>query len=112
MRTLDGEINAPMRELRERALSAPIPLIDDDCAFSAGEWVRERYEAHLTLAMADIPPRFFDEILRFCQGLGPIGPEGFIAERVHLYAFESDDWNGAWGESLSWKLLESWKLQN
>jgi hypothetical protein len=87
MRTPGGELIASMGEPHDRTLAAPLPIVDDDCNFSPDEWVRERYEAHLTLAMADIPLQYFDEILQFCRELAPVGPESFLAERLHLYAF-------------------------
>jgi hypothetical protein len=106
----EGGRNESLQVLHERALDTLLPLIDDDCNFTPGEWNRERYDAHLTLAMADIEPRFFDEILEFCRQLEPIGPELFPAERLHLYAFESDDWHGHWAKTLNWKLVESWSI--
>ena len=105
-----GERNGPLHELHERALDALLPLVDDDCNFTPGEWIRERFEAHLTLAMSDIEPRFFDEILSFIRDLAPIGPPLFQAERLHLYAFHSDDWHGNWGPGLAWRLIDSWSL--
>jgi hypothetical protein len=60
--------------------------------------------------MRDIPVDRAGEILEFCQELEPIGPSSFLAEWLHLYAFRSDDWLGNWWESLSWSLLDSWRL--
>ena len=111
MNTQAGGQNAQLENLHERALAAIMPLVDKDCNFTFGEWVRERYVAHLTLAMADIPRQFFDEILRFCQDLEPIGLEWFLAQYLHLYEFRSDDWHGQWGQSLTWRLLDSWLLE-
>ena len=57
-----------------------------------------------------IEERFFGEILEFCQQQAPIGPDRFAAERLHLYAFESADWHGAWWHTLTWRLLDSWSI--
>ena len=46
----------------------------------------------------------------FVKHLEPIGPDTFLAERLHLYAFESDDWQDSWGDTLRWKLLDSWVM--
>jgi 2'-5' RNA ligase len=110
MRDPEGKRNDALQMLHERALDALLPLVADDCNFTLGEWDRERFEAHLTLAMADIEPRFFAEILDFCRQLARVGPASFHAERLHLYAFESDDWHGLWGKTLTWRLLGSWSL--
>jgi hypothetical protein len=40
----------------------------------------------------------------------PIGPPQFLAEVVHLYAFQSADWTGRYWETLTWELLHSWRL--
>ncbi len=95
MQDSNGTRNTGLEELHERALEKMLPLVDDDCNFSAHEWRHESFEAHLTLAMADIPSQLFDEILEFCQAVAPIAPQRFAAERLHLYAFESEDWHGA-----------------
>lgn len=110
MQDPSGARNAAMQELHERAVEKLLPLVDEDCNFSSNEWRYESFEAHLTIAMADIQPQLFDEVLEFCQALAPIGPERFIAERLHLYAFESGDWQGAWGKTLTWRLIDSWSL--
>jgi 2'-5' RNA ligase len=104
------ERNPPLQALHEAALTALMPLVAADCDFTAGEWKGPLFHAHLTLAMADIPPDLFDEILAFLREAEPIGPPAFPAEVLHLYRFESDDWAGRWGETLRWELLHSWRL--
>jgi len=96
--------------LDARALDVLLPLVDDDCIFSQQESRLDQFKAHLNLAMTDIELRFFDEILDFCIFLAPTGPEVLRADRLHFYAFESDDWHGAWGYSLRWTLVDSWAL--
>ena len=70
----------------------------------------ERFRAHLTLAMANVPERFFEEVLAFVREADPIGPSSFLAETVQLLAFHSEDWEGRWWETLRWRLLRSWPL--
>lgn len=107
----DGRTNVPLQELHEAAMDALLPLASPDCEFTnPSERIRERFHAHLTLAMADVPPFAFDEIYDFIGELGPIGPQVFTTEYLHLYAFESDDWGGKWWATLRWTLLHSWKL--
>lgn len=112
MRDAAGERNLALAALHERALEALLPLVDSDCNFSPYEWRLDKFEAHLTLAMTDIQPQFFAEILHFCQALAPVGPEMFLAERLHLYCFESDAWHGQWSKTLTWRLLDSWELSS
>jgi 2'-5' RNA ligase len=106
----DGRINQALQDLHEAVLDVLLPIVDEDCNFTWDDWVRERFHAHLTLAMADIPEAMFDEILAFVRDLEPIGPAIFTAEAFHLFSFESDDWAGLWGETLTWSLLHSWRL--
>ena len=96
--------------LHQRAVDALMPLVAGDCERTLNERLGAAYNAHLTLAMRDIPATQFDEILAFCRELEPIGPGSFMAERLHLYAFESGDWHGEWWDSLEWSLLDSWRL--
>jgi 2'-5' RNA ligase len=109
-RLADGSRNQALQDVHEAAMDALHPAIASDCDFSPREWTRERFEAHLTLAMADIEATYFDEIISFVHDLEPIGPADFIADTFHLYAFWSDDWSGRWGETLRWELRRSWRL--
>jgi hypothetical protein len=107
----DGRPNAPLQSLHEAAMDALLPLASPDCEFTTPrEPIRERFHAHLTLAMADVPFFAFDDISAFVRDLGPIGPQCFTAEYLHLYGFESDDWRGHWWETLRWTLLRTWRL--
>lgn len=106
----DGERNEALQSLHESGWTAITPLVDPDCAFTAIEGAMEHFHAHLTLAMADLREELFDEVMAFVQAAGPIGPEVFTAEYVHLYAFHSEAWTGKWWETLDWTLIQSWRL--
>jgi hypothetical protein len=105
-----NERNLDLQTLHEAALEALMPLVAPDCDFTPREGKGPLFHAHLTLAMADIPPFLFDEILAFVREAEPIGPRSFTAEVLHLYRFESDDWAGRWGDTLRWQILHSWHL--
>jgi hypothetical protein len=60
--------------------------------------------------MADIPDFLFDEVMEFVLDFGPIGPDAFVADTFHLYAFASEDWGGSWWDTMSWRLLDSWRV--
>src|SRR5688572_23381023 len=79
------ERNPQFQALHEVALEALMPLVTPGCAFTAGEWKGPLFHAHLTLAMADVPEAFFDEILAFVREAEPIGPPTFTAEVVQLF---------------------------
>ncbi len=108
--TAEGHRNEALQALHEAGWNEITPLVHPACAFTAIEWAVERFTAHLTLAMADLREELFDEVIAFVQDAGPVGPETFTAEYVHLYAFQSDDWTGRWWETLEWSLLQSWRL--
>ncbi|CAN5659598.1 hypothetical protein BH23CHL5_BH23CHL5_04270 [soil metagenome] len=110
MRMPDLAQNDMLQALHDRALEVLMPLVSGTCNFTPNEWLGVRFEAHLTLAMADIPSTLFNEVLQFVQALEPVGPEMFMAERLHLYAFESEDWHADWWDSLRWELIDSWNL--
>lgn len=44
-----------MQSLHEAVFSSIASLVHDACDFTPREWALERFFAHLTLAMADIP---------------------------------------------------------
>jgi hypothetical protein len=109
-RTPDGSRNEPLQAVHASALTALLPLVASDCNFTPHEWYGDRFSAHLTLAMADIPGWAFGEVLDFVRQAAPIGPPTFTADTFHLFAFFIEDWEGNWWETMRWKLLHSWRL--
>lgn len=105
-----GEANVEMQVLHEAVFTALGPLIHPHCDFTPREWEMERFFAHFTLAMADIPDFLFDEVHAFIRDVESIGPRRFTAEYLHLFAFRSDDWAGEWWHGLRWTLLHAWRL--
>lgn len=105
----DGSPNAELQRLHEDAMEALEPFVAD-CNFSRHEWVRQRFIAHLTLAMADIPDWGFDDALAFVAEAQPIGPASFLADAFDLFAFRSSDWRGEWWKEFSWTWLRTWGL--
>lgn len=105
-----GQSNAALKAVHDAAFAAIVPLVHPDCEFAFGRWSGDRFHAHLTLAMADVPQFALEEIRDFLADLAPIGEATFTAEYFHLYAFQSDDWGGEWWRTLSWEFLRSWRL--
>ncbi|MEJ7839513.1 MAG: 2'-5' RNA ligase family protein [Thermomicrobiales bacterium] len=105
-----GRTNPKLQALHVSVMDEIELLIHPDCHFSAGEGVRDEFFAHLTLAMRDIPDFAIEEIHEFVRALEPLGPPRFYAEYFHLFAFQSDAWDGEWWHTLEWTLLNTWKL--
>jgi hypothetical protein len=111
--TSEGTPNVPLQDLHQAVMDAVMALVDPACEFTPREereLAYERFRAHLTLAMADVPEHLFDEVLAFVREADPIGPPSFLADTVQFLAFRSDDWAGRWWETLRWQLLRSWTL--
>jgi 2'-5' RNA ligase len=106
----DGSTNAALQGFHEDVFTALSPLIRDDCDFTPVEGAMERFHAHLTLAMGDIPKGLTGELVAFLRDAEPIGPDSFTADRFHLVACRSRQWSGPWWESMQWTLLHSWQL--
>jgi 2'-5' RNA ligase len=106
---LGEEPNPEMMALRERVVEAVRPFIAPDCDF-VGEDLGHPFEAHITLAFRDIPPVMQDEVLNYVQE-APLPTEPFTADTFHFLEFFSQDWGGDWEQTLSWRLLESWKIK-
>jgi 2'-5' RNA ligase len=106
----DGAENAALQRFHEAIFTALGPLIREDCDFTPVEGAMERFHAHLTLAMGDIPKGLTGELIDFLRDAEPIGPARFTADRFHLVAMRSRQWSGPWWESLQWTLLHSWRL--
>src|SRR5699024_8789755 len=106
----DGTPNPQLKAIHEAGWEAIMPLVPPDCAFSFVEPAKENFSAHLTLAMADLRAEFHDEVYDFVKDAAPIGPDSFLAEYFHLFAFHSEHWSGEWWLTLQWRLLHSWRL--
>lgn len=106
----DGRPNPAIVQLHRDVFTALGTLVHQECDFTPVESALDHYHAHLTLMMGHIPQGLSDEIFDFVCGAEPIGPPTFIAERVHLVALRSREWNGPWWETLQWTILHSWCL--
>ncbi|HWV22664.1 MAG TPA: 2'-5' RNA ligase family protein [Thermomicrobiales bacterium] len=106
----DGSPNEPLQSIHRDIWHAITPLVHPECDFTWTDSVLDRFHAHLTLVMADLDPRFQDEVFEFVEAAMPIGPSSFMAEYFHFFAFHSEDWSGKWWLTLEWQLLQSWKL--
>jgi 2'-5' RNA ligase len=100
----DCELNA----LHERVYDAVAPMIVPGCSFSEEER-RQPFSAHITLAFRDIPEAMQDEVLDYIQD-APLPAEAFVADRYHFVEFQSQDWAGEWADTLTWRLIKTWRV--
>lgn len=105
-----GHQNIELQATHETVFNGLFPFVHPACEFTPREDALDRFFAHLTLAMADIPDFLFDEVWAFLRDAESIGPHRFTAEYFHLYAFRSDNWADDWWSSIEWSLLHAWKL--
>jgi 2'-5' RNA ligase len=104
-----GGPNPEMLVLRERVVDAVRPFIAPDCDF-VEEDLGQPFWAHITLAFRDIPATMQDEVLDYLQE-APLPTEPFVADTFHFLEFFSQDWEGDWEQTLTWRLLKSWRVQ-
>jgi len=105
---LDGKPNQPFLDFRQRVVDAIHPFIAPDCDFADHDLGRP-FHPHITLAFKDIAPSMYPEVIDFLKP-APLPKGTFIASIFHFLEFFSDDWEGAWWESLTWKFIKGWKL--
>ncbi len=108
--TLDGSTNIPFLEFREAVVDITRPYIADDCDFKESDLGRS-FHPHITFSFRDIPNKLYDDIFEWMKG-GPDFKGPFQADTFHLLEFFSDEWTGSWWDSLSWRLLKSWRLRD
>ncbi len=102
------ELNPEMMSLRERVVDAVRPFIAPDCDF-VEEDLGIPFAAHITLAFRDIPPSMQDDVLDYLRET-PLPSEPFTADTFHFLEFFSQDWEGDWEQTLTWRLLKSWRI--
>jgi 2'-5' RNA ligase len=107
---LNGKQNTPFLEFRENVVDITRPYIADDCDFYAHDLDRE-YHPHITFSFRDIPDILYDNVFKWMDD-GPDFTGPFLANTFHLLEFFSDDWPGNWWESISWRMIHTWRLES
>lgn len=108
--TPTGTRNEAIQRLHEDVVRTIEPVLHARYDSGIRKLPVDAYLAHISLASRDLPAGLVDEVFQFIHQAGPIGPPSFRAEVFHLFAFKSSNWDGAWWESLRWRLLHSWTL--
>ena len=109
LKTLDGKPNTQFLDLREDIVDIVKPYIADDCDFKAHDLGRP-FHPHITFSFRDIPNELYDDIFEWMKD-GPDFSGPFLADTYHFLEFFSADWTGSWWETISWRLLKSWRLK-
>jgi 2'-5' RNA ligase len=102
------ELNPEMMALRERVVDAVRPFIAPDCDF-VEEDLGQPFWVHITLAFRDIPVTMQDEVLDYLRE-APLPTEPFVADTFHFLEFFSQNWERDWEQTLTWRLLKSWRV--
>jgi len=106
--TLAGKPNTPFLNLRENLVDITRPYIADDCDFIEQDLGR-KFHPHITFSFRDVPTELYDNVFKWMVD-GPDLTGLFLVNIFHLLEFFSDDWSGNWWESISWRLIHSWRL--
>jgi 2'-5' RNA ligase len=106
---LGGELNPEVMALHKRVMKAVRPFVAPDCPFTKKE-LGTPFAAHITLAFRDIRPSMHDDILAYLRD-APLPTEPFTADTFHFLEFSSQHWEGDWEQTLSWRLVKSWRVQ-
>ncbi len=105
---MSGAENQTLLIFRESIVNIVKPYIAADCDFYDSD-MGPPFKGHITLAFRDIEQIMYPQILEWLKD-APIPTGKFQASTFHFLEFFSDDWDGNWWETLSWKLHRSWRL--
>ncbi len=108
--TLDGKPNIPFLNFRESIVDIIRPYIADDCDFKDHDLGRP-FHPHITFSFRDVPNELYENVFKWMED-GPDLSGPFLANNYHFLEFFSDDWSGSWWESISWRLLHTWRLKS
>jgi hypothetical protein len=105
--------NPPFQDLHNGVWEIVMPYVAVDCLFTPQELHGQDYPPHMTLVQYDFPsdPGLLAQGKALCDHIyGTLPTREFLAQDMQLIEFYSDDWAGAWWETLRYKQLKGWKL--
>ena len=106
--TLDGKPNSSFLEFRERVVGITRPYIADDCDFKDHDLGRS-FHPHITISFRGIPNELYGNVLAWMEA-GPDLKGPCLADTFHFMEVFSKDWSGSWWDTLTWRLIQSWRL--
>jgi len=102
--------NENLLDFREAVVDIIRPYIAPDCDFLESD-LGIPFKGHITLAFRDINQEMYPQILDWLKDASiPSGK--FLANTFHFLEFFSEDWDGTWWETITWKLHRSWRLKS
>lgn len=107
---INGAVNQQLLDFRESIVKIIKPYVADDCDFIESD-LGPPFKAHITLAFRDVSNETAPEILNWLRD-APLPVGQFLADNFHLLEFLSEDWDGDWWETITWKRLKSWRLKS
>lgn len=105
--------SAAFQQLHEDVWAIVAPYVAADCLFTPNEPSGPNFPPHLTLVQSDLPsePGLLE------QGRALVGyiydnlpAHEFMARDIQLVEFRSEDWAGAWSQTLRYRQLKGWRL--
>lgn len=105
---IDGNKNQNLLDFREAIVKIIHPYIASDCDFIKSD-LGPPFKGHITLAFRDIAQEMYPQILAWLKD-APLPWGKFPANTFHFLEFYSEDWDGNWWETITWKLHRSWRL--
>ena len=105
-----GKPNQVLFDFRSQVVEVIKPYIASDCDFVERDLGRV-FKTHITLAFRDVPASMYDYVFQYIKGAQlPSGT--FLARNIHFLEFFSEDWPGLWWQTLTWRLLKVWQLND
>jgi 2'-5' RNA ligase len=102
--------NKVLLDFLSRVVEVVKPYIASDCNFIKQDLGRA-FRTHITLAFRDVPAPMYDHVFQYLKGAQL--PSGlFLARNFHFLEFFSEDWSGSWWQTLTWRLLKIWRLND
>jgi len=105
--------NEAFQELHNNVWQAIEPHIASDCLFTPAELHGEDFPPHITLVQSDLSsePEILAQGKALCDYIYDRLPrKEFEARDFQLIEFESEDWAGAWWETLRSRQIKGWSL--
>jgi len=107
---IDGARNQTLLDFREAIVEIIRPYIAPDCDFIKSD-LGPPFKGHITLAFRDISNEMYPQILKWLKD-APVPKGKFQADTFHFLEFFSEDWDGNWWETITWKRHRSWRLNS
>jgi hypothetical protein len=110
---IEIELTDPLWRLQQDTWKAIEPYVADDCPFTPGDRPATYFYPHLTLVQYDLPsdPVLQEQAFDLCREIcAQLPSQSWDARELQFIRFESQDWLGAWWETLRYRQIKGWRL--